>query len=124
VSQNYLGGVFGDDSVERFHRTPTLGRTFNFILPHQIGLLPNDHFDLVINFSSFDEMPSQTVVSYLKLIYRVCSGHVYLGSYAHPAHQGDFLGLDDFPYDPRWKQLLSSKNEIFSGFIERVFQIN
>jgi hypothetical protein len=124
VSQNYLATVFGEDSVERFSRTPKLARTFNFLLPHQIAVLPDNHFDLAINFSSFDEMPSQTVLTYLQLIDRVCSGHVCLGGYAHPAHRGDFLGLDEFPYNPRWRQVLNSKHEIFSGFIEKILRVN
>ena len=122
VSQNYLATIFGEDSVERFSRTPTLGRTFNFILPHQIAGLTDNHFDLAINFSSFDEMPSQTVLNYLGLIDRVCSGHVYLGGYAHPAHEGDFLGLLEFPYSPKWQQVLNCKHEIFSGFVEKIFK--
>jgi hypothetical protein len=124
VSQNYLATVFREDSVERFSRTPKLARTFNFLLPHQIAVLPDNHFDLAINFSSFDEMPSQTVLTYLQLIDRVCSGHVCLGGYAHPAHRGDFLGLDEFPYNPRWRQVLNSKHEIFSGFIEKILRVN
>jgi SAM-dependent methyltransferase len=123
VSQNYIAAIFGEDSVERFSRTPTLSRTFNFLLPHQIAVLPDNHFDLAINFSSFDEMPSQTVLSYLRLVDRVCSGHFYLGGYAHPAHEGDFLGLDEFPYSPEWQQVLNCKHEVFSGFVEKIFKI-
>jgi len=123
VSQNYLATIFGEDSVERFSRTPTLSRTFNFLMPHQIAVLPDDHFDLVVNFSSFDEMPSQTVLSYLRLIDRVCSGHLYLGGYAHPAHEGDFLGLDEFPYGHEWQEVLNCQHEIFSGFVEKIFKI-
>jgi putative sugar O-methyltransferase len=123
VSQNYLATIFGEDKVERFSRAPALSRTFNFLLPHQIAVLPDDHFDLVVNFSSFDEMPSQTVLSYLKLIDRVCSGHLYLGGYAHPEHEGDFLGLDEFPYSQTWQQMHNCKHEIFNGFVEKVFKI-
>jgi SAM-dependent methyltransferase len=124
VSQNYLSAVMPEDNIARFGKTPTLDRPHCFLLPHQATAIPDGYFDLVINFSSFDEMPSQVVLGYLELISRVSRGHVYLGGYGHPAHPGDFLGLEEFPYEPQWQLLFSQKHEIFSGFVEKVFKLS
>jgi len=123
VSQNYLTAVFGEENVTRFSPTPSMPRALNFLLPHQLELVPDQHFDLAINVSSFDEMPPEVSARYLKTIGRLCRGHVFLNGYARSSHRGSRLGLDELRYDPAWKLLYSRPHEIFPGWVEKVFEV-
>jgi SAM-dependent methyltransferase len=123
ISQNYLAETFGENDVARFDQASPASRPFNFFLPHQLEAVPDRHFDLAINVSSFDEMPPEVSNAYLSTIGRVCRGHLFLSGYAH--HGGDRTGqgLNDLSYNPAWKMIYNERHEIFPGWIEKVFEI-
>jgi SAM-dependent methyltransferase len=122
VSQNYLATVFGEDAVSRCGAGTVGARALNFLLPHQLDAMPDDHFDLVINISSFDEMPPEVSTGYLKAIGRVCRGHFYLNGHARTSDRGMRLGLEELPYDPAWRLLYSGPRNV-DRFIEKIFEI-
>jgi SAM-dependent methyltransferase len=108
VSQNYLNVVMD-------------GRKFAFVLPHELDAMPDHSFDLVINISSFDEMPQAVQNRYLQRIDRLCRGHLYVSGYH--CHGGERIGLDDLPYPQDWKLLLDHRHEVFPVWCEKVFAI-
>ena len=122
VSQNYLAAVFGEDRVRRFGFTPAPARAINFLLPHQLDQMADGYFDLAINVSSFDEMPPEVSIGYLRTIERVCRGYVFLEGYARASHAGR-LGLDELPYNSSWRLLYSRPHGLFPGWVEKVFAI-
>jgi len=108
VSKNYLTAVTNE-------------KKFSFVLPHQLDTMPDRSFDLVINVSSFDEMPPAVQNHYLQRIDRLCRGHLYLSGYHR--HLGEHVGLDDLPYPENWTKLLDRRHEIFPLWVEKVFAI-
>lgn len=124
VSQNYLAAVFGEGSVARFSLQHGAPKSLNFHLPDQLAQFPDGYFDLVINMSSFDEMPSDTSTSYLKEINRICGGYVYLDGFPITSPLGNKrLGLDELPYDPRWKLVFSGRHRTHINFVEKIFDL-
>ena len=107
VSKNYLPAV-------------SKGK-FCFVLPHQLDSLPDHSFDLVINVSSFDEMPPPVQDRYLQRIERLCRGHLYLSGYSH--HIGDRIGLDALNYPARWIALRNQPHEIFPAWVAKIFAV-
>ncbi len=123
MSQNYLAAVFGEGSVARYSSTPRVEGSFNFLLPHQIDALPAGHFDLAINISSFDEMPSEVSSGYLRSIDRLCRGHVYLNGYARTSTWGRRrLGLDELAYPAQWRSLCNIAPEFLPMWVAKVFE--
>jgi putative sugar O-methyltransferase len=108
VSQNYLLAV-------------TSAKKFHFVLPHELDDMPHRSFDLVINVSSFDEMPPPVQNRYLQRIDRLCCGHLYLSGYYR--HIGERVGLDALPYPRSWTLLLDRGHEVFPLWCEKVFAI-
>jgi putative sugar O-methyltransferase len=123
VSQNYLASVFGEGHVARFSPDRGPPRAFNFLLPNQLEQISDRYFDLVINISSFDEMPPEVSTSYLRSIERVCGGYVFLEGYGE-ASQAGRLGLDELPYNPAWRLLYGGSHEVFPNWVEKIFQID
>lgn len=85
-------------------------------------------FDLVINTSSFDEMPSETAIGYLRLIEQVCHGHVFLNGMGKASHdrRRARLGLDELPYSPQWHLMYARRHPVLwtHRWIEKIFEVN
>jgi putative sugar O-methyltransferase len=94
---------------------------FSFVLPHHLDALADHSFDLVINVSSFDEMPAPVQDHYLKRIDRLCRGHLYLSGYAR--HTDGRVGLDALNYPARWSVLHDQPHEIFPQWVERILAV-
>jgi putative sugar O-methyltransferase len=127
VSQHYLSGILGNASVNPGWRTdiaePATGHSVNSFLAHQLEGMPDSHFDLVINVSSFDEMSSAQVEHYFSVIERKCRGWLYIKGHSH-RRKGDRLGLQDFPYRPQWKLLFAARDPFVETFEDRVYQLS
>jgi putative sugar O-methyltransferase len=131
VSQHYLAGTLGETSVDAGWRAGARESATNSerrahsvttFLAHQLALMPDSHFDLVINVSSFDEMSSSQVEHYFSLIERKCRGWLYVKGHAQ-RRIGDRLGLQDFPYRSQWKLLFHARDPFVETFEERVYQL-
>ena len=90
ISQNYLASIFGAAAISRHDQTPGphARPRIRFMLPHRLAELPDGHFDLVINISSFDEMSTSDVEGYLQAFDRVGSGWAYLQGHATSSKPG------------------------------------
>jgi hypothetical protein len=131
IARNYLFAVCGADSVlmceaggPRVVRQQPAARIRTF-LPHEMELFPDGYFDLVINISSFDEMPRQQVANYFSLIDRKCQGWLYLKGHecTPPWCKVSGGGLKDMPYPEKWKMVYSGKDPFSPPFIERIYKI-
>ena len=125
ISQNYLTSIFGAAAISRYDDTPGSQPRprIRFMLPHRLAELPDGHFDLVINISSFDEMSTKDVDRYLQAIDRIGSGWAYLQGHATSSKPGVRYGLNEFPYRKAWRQIYSGAHAVVPGFIEKVFHL-
>lgn len=133
ISQNYLSSCFDKHHNSQFNSrvqnkifVPSkalaeMGR-FIFRLPYEMESVPEKHFDLIVNISSFDEMPRQEVDKYFKVIDAKLKGKLYLKGYQNnPITGWDYRLL---PYKSHWKQIYCSVDPTNERFIEQIFSVN
>jgi putative sugar O-methyltransferase len=131
LSQNYLASTLGDDSVERCNGSlATLDEgpgkpRVKACLPHELELRSDDYFDLVINISSFDEMPSEQVQNYFSLIDKKCRGWFYIKGHAKAPDWCKVSGggLAELPYPNTWELVYQGKDPFSPTFIERIYSL-
>ncbi len=112
IAQNYLSRVFPKEKVFKFRPFQSFKEVkkefeqsrIQFIMPHQIELLPNKYFDLSINISSLHEMTREQIRNYLKQINRLCKGYFYTKQW-RKSHTKDnkFISQNEYPIPKGWK---------------------
>lgn len=130
ISQNYLASTLGEDAVDLFREdvgvaednSPRNSKVKAF-LPHQMKLFPDNYFDLVINISSFDEMPREQIENYFALIDRKCGGWIYLKGHAKAPGSFSGGGIAQFPYPPTWKLIYQGRDPFSPNFVERIYSL-
>ncbi len=86
----------------------------------------SERYDLVINTSSFDEMPAVVSTAYLRTIERVCHGHVFVNGYSRASHDyrgRSRLGLDELVYGDAWRVLYAKRHRFNPGWVDKVFEL-
>jgi len=130
VAQNYLTYTLGAERMapfqeDGFEKSWLLSpeAQVGCFLPHQLEEVPDGHFDLLINISSFDEMTRAQVSNYFSLIDKKCRGWVYLkGNARVPSDEGR-MGVEEFPYPSNWECLYSGTDPVVSSWAERVYRL-
>lgn len=131
ISQNYLASTLGDNLVEQCNGNSAILEGSSGIpkvkacLPHQLELFSDDYFDLVINISSFDEMPPAQVKNYFSLIDKKCRGWFYIKGHEKAPHWCEVSGggLTELPYPATWKLIYEGKDPFSPTFIERIYSL-
>lgn len=136
VSQCYLAAVYPNRKVFKwrpFNSYAEIKDEFEsadlaFLLPSQIELLPDEHFDLFINISSLHEMSIEQIRYYFAQIRRLTrrQGCFYLKQWRVspriPYH--DFvIRREDYPFD-EWQVLVEQQARIQTHFFEALLQKN
>lgn len=131
ISQNYLASTLVNCPVNRFSGTPSDMKQADsapgvrICLPHQMELWPNDFFDLVINISSFDEMPFEQVQNYFSLIDQKCRGWFYIKGHMKAPDWCEVSGggLTQLPYPKSWELVYQGEDPFSPTFSERIYKI-
>jgi putative sugar O-methyltransferase len=133
IAQRYLSAVFLDRKVfpvQEFRNYQEIRKQIDeasivFLLPHQLSLLPGDHFSLCINISSFGEMKDDMIENYFREIDRITLGTFYTKQWKlsmNPFDRMD-IGMDDYPIRPHWQQLYQREARVQSAFFEAAYRI-
>lgn len=133
VSRNYLSECLGAervvacselDSADEVRTSITsdqVGKAY-FHLPLRLDDVPDHSFDLVINISSFDEMPKHEVEKYFAWIDRKLKGALYLKGYRYNPASG--WSYKQFPYPRHWRRAWSRIDPTNPLFIEQIYRVN
>ncbi len=123
VSQNYLAATLGPQRVRMFGDAGAAAEpgTASFMLPYQSGALP-EGLDLVVNVSSFDEMPDAEVERYFELIDQKLDGWLYLKGYKVNTRTGRHY--DSFPYRPSWQRVWARTDPTNDRFVEQIYRVS
>jgi len=133
VSRNYLAQCFGvgrtvacsdldsPDDIRSSVSADQAGKAY-FHLPLGLEHVPDHSFDLVVNISSFDEMPKQEVEKYFAWIDRRLKGALYLKGYRYNPASG--WSYKQFPYPQHWRRTWSRVDPTNPLFIEQVYRVN
>jgi putative sugar O-methyltransferase len=131
IAQRYLSSVF--PALKVFHvrdfndyeevRVEMAMASIVFLLPHQLALLPDRHFDFSLNISSFGEMQSQQIENYFSSLERVTNGHFYMKQWKLTQNAFDNLILTEhnYPVSPNWKQIYSRTCNVQTAFFEAMY---
>jgi putative sugar O-methyltransferase len=133
IAQRYLSSVFPERKVFRVRdfqsydavKDEMATASIVFLLPHQLNLIPDRHFDFSLNISSFGEMQEAQVVTYFKSLERVTRGHFYMKQWKVSQNAFDNLALteDSYPIPKSWKRIFSRTCAVQQAFFESAFSI-
>lgn len=133
ISQTYLTTVLPDRRAFRyraFDRWTDVQEEYErseiaFFLPHQVELIPADHFDLVINISSLHEMTTEQVGLWFGQIDRIAAGRFYSKQWIE--HQNHFdavtISRESYPVPAGWKALFDRPCEVQPRFFEALYEV-
>jgi putative sugar O-methyltransferase len=95
-----------------------------FLLPHQLGLLPDKSIDLIINISSLHEMSISQIKHYYKLI-NAKGLYFYTKQWLFWVNPEDNISVSEasYPTDPQWVLLNTRINPVHKKFFEAIFEI-
>jgi putative sugar O-methyltransferase len=132
IAQRYMMSVFPDRKIFRVRnfqsyeevREEIEGAAIVCLLPHQLDLLPDAHFDLSLNISSFGEMEAEQIGTYLSQLERVTMGHFYMKQWKVSQNAFDHLSLteDSYPVSPKWKKVYSRTCPVQNAFFESLYR--
>ncbi len=133
IAQNYLSKVFPKEKVFKFRSFKSFKEVrkefeqsrIQFIMPHQVDLLPNKYFDLFINISSLHEMTREQIRNYLKHVNRLCKGYFYTKQWRRSRVQDNqFIREDEYPIPRSWKVIRRrSRHPIQNMFFDALYKI-
>jgi putative sugar O-methyltransferase len=111
ISELYLTTLFGNDANLHFH------------LPGGLAQLPNRHFDLVVNVSSFDEMNATQAEAYLSAFGEKGRGIAYLKGHKYRRASTGRRGIFELAHPREWQELYRGGDPFQLTFGERVFRV-
>jgi putative sugar O-methyltransferase len=134
IAEQYLSSIFHDRRIFRYRSFDKFEDIANeyasaqivFLLSSQLGKVPSNSADLVINISSLHEMRRDQIGHYLAQFNRVLrvGGHAYLKQWkiARVLFEGTTLSEKDYPIPPGWTQILSRTARVQTEFFEALYR--
>ena len=133
IAQNYLSKVFIKEKIFKFRPFTLFKKVkkefessrIQFLLPHQIELLPKDYFDLFINISSLHEMTREQIRNYIKQIDRLCKGYFYTKQWRKSRTKDNaFIKENEYPIPRSWKVIdKRNRHPIQNMFFDTLYKI-
>ena len=133
ISQKYLSTVFPGEKIFKFKPFKSYQQIkkefesarIQFLMPHQIELLPKKQFGLFITVSSLHEMRRDQIRNYLKHINRLTKGYFYTKQWQQ-SHTVDNQNIKEhqYPVPGKWKAVLkNSPHPIQRMFNDAIYKI-
>jgi putative sugar O-methyltransferase len=131
VSQSYLSCVFPTEKIFHFRPFRSFAEVKNefensriqFLLPHQVALLPTDFFDCSINISTFHEMTVPQIHHYFHLLDRVTGGIIYLKLWkTSRVKDNAYIRQDQYPIPRAWQRIYHKPDTTNTLFFESVYK--
>jgi putative sugar O-methyltransferase len=134
VAERYLSGLFPERHIfpyRDFQRFEEIAESYAradlvFLLSSQLGALPPDSIDLIINISSLHEMRKDQIDHYFQLFDRVLKpgGHAYIKEWkkARILFENMTLTEKDYPCPKGWKKIMSRTAQVQTRFFETLYK--
>lgn len=133
ISQSYLSAIFPKEKIFKFRPFPSFKEVkkefeesrIKFLMPHQIELLPKNHFDLFITISSLHEMRRDQITNYIKHIDRLTKGYFYTKQWQQSrTYDNQYIKEQEYPIPKQWKQRArNSPHPIQNMFFDALYKI-
>lgn len=131
IAQKYLSKVFPKEKIFKFRLFKSFkeikkefeSSRIQFLLPHQIELLPKKYFDLFINISSLHEMTREQIRNYIEQINRLCKGYFYTKQWRRSRTQDNQnISENEYPVPKSWKLITRrSRHPIQNMFFDALY---
>lgn len=133
ISQNYLSAVFPEEKIFKFRPFKSYQQIkkefesarIQFLMPHQIELLPQKQFDLFITVSSLHEMRRDQIRNYIRQIDRLTKGYFYTKQWQRSrTYDNQNIKEQEYPTPKEWKQVIrNSPHPIQRMFFDALYKI-
>lgn len=133
IAQHYLSKVFPREKIFKFRHFDTFEEVkdeftrsrIQFLMPHQIELLPKKYFDLFINISSLHEMSNSQIKNYLRQINRLCKGYFYTKQWRNSkTKDNNFINQNEYPILKNWQYVYGRNyHPIQKMFFDAIYKI-
>jgi len=133
IAQNYLSKVFPKEKIFKFRSFKLFKEVkkefessrIQFLMPHQVELLPNKYFELFINISSLHEMTREQIKNYIKQINRLCKGYFYTKQWRRSRiKDNQFIKQNEYPIPRNWRIIYTrNRHPIQKMFFDALYII-
>ena len=133
IAQRYLSEVFPYERIFHYRRFSNFADVkaefeasrIRFLAAHQIELLPDKLFDLLINISSLHEMTMNQIRNYLCQIDRVCRGQFYTKQWkvSRAAENGFVIRETEYPIPSGWERIYHRQHPLQRMFFEALYLV-
>lgn len=133
ISQKYLKTIFPREKIFLFRpfssykdiKSEFDSSRIKFLLPHQLELFPDKHFDLFINISSLHEMMRSQIKNYIELINRLCRGYFYTKQWRKSETKDNlYIKESEYPIPQDWKIISrNSPHPIQRMFFDTLYKL-
>ena len=133
VSQKYLTDLFPDEKIFHFRpfdnfeaiRAEYEQSRIRFLMAHQIELLPDREFDLIINISSLHEMTREQIGNSLRQFARLGRGRFYTKQWKRSIAPGNtsVIRQHEYPIPESWRMLWHRPHPIQKKFFHALYDV-
>lgn len=133
VAQKYIAKLFPERtvfSVQDFSSYESVKDQMDnasvvFLLPHQLEMLPDDHFNLAVSISNLGEMTKSQIARYTRLIGRVTKGHVYNKQWNSSINPFDDQVIEsgEYPVLEGWREVYTRYCATNPDFFESLHEV-
>ncbi len=133
IAQEYLSRIFPKEKIFRFRPFSSFkeikeefeASRIKFIMAHQIELLPDKYFDLMITISSLHEMTREQIRNYLNQVNRLSNGYFYTKQWIISYAKDNFrIRENEYPIPKNWSAVYKHRHPIQRFFFEALYKIN
>lgn len=131
--QRYLTRCFPAVKTWRFRPTQDISPSLDdiaqarlvFLLPHQAAQLPGKSAGVFVNISSLHEMRPDQIATYLALMDRLTSGHVYLKQWkvSHNPYDDVVIRQSDYAIPAGWRRCFERTARVQTNFFEALYAV-
>jgi len=134
VSEKYLSSIFPKLNIfsyKPFNNFKDIEKDFYkadivFLLPFQLGKIPDETIDLILTISSLHEMKRNQIFNYIKQFNRVLklNGFVYIKQWFSGAVLFEDITINkkDYPIPKNWKTIFDRAAPIHTSFFESFYK--
>jgi len=133
VAQKYIAKLFPDRTVfavQNFSSFEEVKEEMEkaslvFLLPHQLKMVPEGHFDLTISISNLGEMTKLQISEYTQLIGRKTNGYVYNKQWNASINpfDGQVIESGEYPVLDGWREVYRRNCETNPEFFESLHTV-
>lgn len=133
IAQEYMSRIFPKEKIFYFRPFKSYrdikkqfeSSRIQFLMAHQIELLPDKSFDLMINVSSLHEMKREQIAVYIDHINRITNGYFYTKQWRRSrTKDNNYIKENEYPIPKNWRSIYKRRHPIQGMFFDALYKID